>query len=377
MSEVPEPEQISQVVNIVSRYEQQLSKLEEKNLIINKDKRMSAAEVEKLRQELINNEVDISQEIGREGGILADSEVLLNIPENALTQSTPITIKESLEDKPTRSAVKIHSSYEFGPEGIKFNQPVTIAIKFAFTDDINRENLTPAWYDQKTEQWVKIPAIIDLKNGLVIFQIDHFTLFALIESGDEVQVEQVAELKQPQVSFPDLVGFDWAREAIESLAARGIIKGTGSGYEPARNISRAEMVVLLLKAKGTNLERDELKYTDTRVNDWYYDYVATADKWGWVSGYPDSTFRPHAPISRNEAACLVNGIFAVDTGEALSGRTGFSDHDSIPEWAQQAAGSLQQRGIISGYPDGSFRGKDKLTRAEAAVILHRYLVQTE
>lgn len=368
------PEQINQVMNVVNQYQQSLRELKEKNLIINKGERMPAAEAEQLRQELINNKVDISRETGREGGILADNEIFLNIPENALTQSTQITIKEVLEDKPTNFAVKIHTSiYEFGPDGVKFNQPVTIAIKLAVTDDINLEELAPAWYDHKTGEWVKIPAIIDLKNGLVIFQIDHFTRFALIESRLEVKEKPMDEVKQlPQVSFPDLdARFNWAREAIESLAAKGIIKGTGNGYEPARNISRAEMVALLLKAKGTNLERGELKYTDTRVNDWYYDYVTTADKLGWVSGYPDSTFRPRAYISRNEAACLVNRIFPADTGKAFSGKAGFSDQESIPVWAREAAGSLQQRGIISGYPDGSFRGEDKLTRAEAAVIMYR------
>ncbi len=371
----PKPEQINQVMNVISQYQQQLSGLKEKNMIVNKGERMLVAEVEQLCQELKNNKVDISQETGREGGILADSEVLLNIPENALTQSTQITIKESSEDKPTNFAVKIQSSiYEFGPDGVQFNQPVTIAIKFAFTDDINLEELAPAWYDQKTEQWLKIPAIIDLKNGLVIFQIDHFTTFALIESRDEVVEKQMDdEVKQlPQVSFPDLdVSFDWAREAIESLAAKGVIRGTGIGFEPARNISRAEMLALLLQAKGTNLERCELKYTDTKANDWYYDYVATANKQGWISGYPDSTFRPNASISRNEAVCLVNRIFPINKGIVFSGKSGFSDQENIPEWVQQAAGSLQKRGIISGYPDGSFSGESNLTRAEAAIIVYK------
>ena len=367
------PEQINQVINVVSEYKQELSKLKEKNLVINKGEQMSAAEVEQLRQELINNKVDISRETGREGGILADSEVFLDIPENALTQSTPITIKESSEDKPTNFAVKIKSAiYEFGPDRVKFNQPVTIAIKFAVTDDINLEELAPAWYDQKTGQWVKIPAIIDLRNGLVIFQIDHFTSFALIESGDKVNEEQVDEFRQQPVSFPDLdARFNWAREAIESLAAKGIIKGTGIGFEPSRNISRAEMVALLLKAKGTNLETGELKYTDIKANDCYYDFVATADKWGWVSGYPDSSFRPNTSVSRNEAVCLVNRIFPDNNKETVSDKTGFSDQDNIPAWAKEAVCNLQQRGIISGYLDGSFKGEGKLTRAEAAVMVYR------
>lgn len=186
--------------------------------------------------------------------------------------------------------------------------------------------------------------------------------------------KQLDEIKQQRISFPDLdADCDWAREAIESLATKGIIKGTGRGYEPYRNISRAEMVALLLKAKGTSLETGELKYIDTRADDWYYEYVITADKWGWVSGYPDSSFRPYAPISRNEAVCLVNRVFPAGNKEAFSTKIGFTDQDNIPAWARETADNLQQRGIISGYPDGSFRGEGKLTRAEAAVIVHRLI----
>ncbi len=186
--------------------------------------------------------------------------------------------------------------------------------------------------------------------------------------------QQVDKIKQQRISFPDLdAGCDWAREAIESLATKGIIKGTGRGYEPYRNISRAEMVALLLKAKGISLETGELKYIDTRADDWYYEFVVTADKWGWVSGYPDSSFRPYAPISRNETVCLVNRVFPADNKEIISSKIGFSDQDNIPAWTRETVDNLQQRGIISGYPDGSFRGEGKLTRAEAAVIVYRLI----
>ena len=179
---------------------------------------------------------------------------------------------------------------------------------------------------------------------------------------------------QQQLSFSDLdAGFNWAREGIESLAAKGIIKGTGNGYEPARNINRAEMLALLLRIQGINPEKGDSGFTDVMDNDWFYTLITTAGKQGWVSGYPDSTFRPHAHISRNEAVCLINRIFPADTGEAYSGKAGFSDQESIPAWAREEAGSLQQRGIISGYPDGSFRGEGKLTRAEAAVIMYKLI----
>lgn len=363
---------IQETVDLSSQYEQALGKLKADNLVINRGDRMASAEVDKLRQVLVENRVDISKETGREGGILADSEVFLKIPEGALTQDTRITIKETAQDKPETTAVRLLSSiYEFGPDGLSFNHPVTMAIKLAITDDLNLDLLTPAWYDTRTGQWVKIPAVIDLKNGLIIFQIDHFTSFALIEKGKEI-IKDKSETPEPTLSFDDIdTTFDWAREAIESLAARGIITGTGSGYEPARSISRAEILELLVRAKGINVEKADPGFIDVNENDWCYAGIATAARQGWISGYPDSAFRPFNPISRNEAACLLNRIFPPDTRKSNPVNTGFTDMDKIPGWAQEAVVSLRCRGILSGYPDGSFAGEGKLSRAEAAVIIYK------
>ena len=303
---------------------------------------------------------------------MADSEVFLKIPEGALTQNTKITIKETSQDKPETAAVRLFSSiYEFGPDGLRFNRPVTMAIKLAVTDEVDLDLLTPAWFDIQTRQWVKIPAIIDLKNGLVIFQVDHFTSFALIAKGKEITGDKSGTSK-PLPSFDDIdARFDWAREAIESLSAKGIIKGTGRGYEPDRSINRAEILGLLIRVKGADVDKTDPGFEDVSEDNWCYSAIAAAARQGWISGYPDSTFRPYDPVSRNEAACLLNRIFPSGTSKSKPGNTGFADGDEIPGWAREAVFDLQRRGIFSGYPDGSFGGDGKLSRAEAAMIIYK------
>lgn len=360
------------VVDISGQYEKELKQLGEKNLIINPQESMSDKEMARLAQDLTENIVSLNKETGREGGILADNEVFLKIPENALNSSTRISVKEISQDKLKNPGIKICSSiYEFTPDGLNFTQDIYIGIKLAITDDINLERLTPAWYDNKTDQWIGIPSIIDLKNGQVVFRINHFTNFALIERIEEVKVDE-PDAKQP-LSFPDLdASFNWAREAIEDLAWKGIIKGTGNGYEPARNINRAEMVGLLVRIKGINTDNADLGFTDVKEDDWFHDSVGTASTKGWVSGYPDNSFRPYAPVSRNEAVSLLNRIFPADiktTGSVAS----FSDWEEIPGWAQEAAVDLHKRGLVSGYPDGRFAGEGHLTRAEAAVMIYKLL----
>ena len=53
------------------------------------------------------------------------------------------------------------------------------------------------------------------------------------------------------------------------------------------------------------------------------------------------------------------------------------DLEAVPAWAREAVEYVVAEGLIQGYEDRTFRGEQMLTRAEAAVILHRHLVQTE
>ncbi|MGI5912327.1 MAG: S-layer homology domain-containing protein [Syntrophomonadaceae bacterium] len=367
------PEDKDEILEVLNQYDQFFTKLKESSLVINSKERMDQQEVKRLHQYLTQNQVDINAEAGREGIVLTDNEIYLEIPIDALNHNTTITIREhTLDNSDTTAGIKLYSSiYEFGPDGNKFNCPVTIAIKLAITDDINPEKITPAWYDEQEGIWQDIPAIIDLKNGLIIFRIDHFTQFALIEKAAEKLVNDT-QTSKPQLSIADIdSGFDWAQEAICSLAGQGLIKNTGSSYELARNISRGEMLDILIKAKGVQKVIAESKFTDINEKDWFYDAITTASSKGWISGYPDSTFRPYSLLTRNEAAVLINRIFPAKIEKAYSPGKVFIDLIDIPEWSREAVDSLQRQGILNGYPNGSFEGDRNLSWAETAVIVYK------
>ncbi len=133
-----------------------------------------------------------------------------------LTEVKEITIKEIENEEVKDFSVKIGSSiYDFGPDGTKFDKPVTISLKVAIDEKVDLNHLTVAWFDEVKGEWIPVPSAIDLKTGMATIQIDHFTKFALIETV-------------PRKSFED-VGVDvaWAKDAIEVLAGKHIITGTG------------------------------------------------------------------------------------------------------------------------------------------------------
>ncbi|MCY9660916.1 cadherin-like beta sandwich domain-containing protein [Paenibacillus chondroitinus] len=94
--------------------------------------------------------------------------------------------------------------------------------------------------------------------------------------------------------------------------------------------------------------------------------IQNAVNGGIVSGYPDSTFKPDSTVTRAEFAVMLMNALKLQ-GEGA--QLTFTDNAKIGAWAQQAIGKAVKAGIIHGYEDGSFRPDAPITRAEMAVII--------
>ncbi|MCD9024656.1 S-layer homology domain-containing protein [Cohnella silvisoli] len=87
---------------------------------------------------------------------------------------------------------------------------------------------------------------------------------------------------------------------------------------------------------------------------------------GIVTGYPDGTFRPNQAVTRAEFAVMLMNALKPQSERAL---LAFTDTTKIRSWAQKAVAQAVQLGIIHGYKDGSFRPNEAITRAEMAAML--------
>ncbi|MBU5444787.1 fibronectin type III domain-containing protein [Paenibacillus sp. MSJ-34] len=101
---------------------------------------------------------------------------------------------------------------------------------------------------------------------------------------------------------------------------------------------------------------------------WAENHIKHAAAKGIVRGYPDGTFQPNHPITRAEFAVMLTGALRL---EEKGVALTFNDNDQIVAWAKQAVAQAVQAGIIDGYEDGSFRPNASVTRAEMAVMLAR------
>jgi RHS repeat-associated protein len=154
----------------------------------------------------------------------------------------------------------------------------------------------------------------------------------------------------PNESLPS-----WAAAEIKELGREGIIKGYPDGtFRPGRSVSRDEVVALLLRLNESvgNNRSAELE-------------AALRDS--LTGKVPFGTYEGKQPAARQETAYWIGELLQLQAEEPQS----FRDGDRIPDWAASAVSMASSFGWIKGYEDGTFRGEATLTRAQAAVIIHR------
>lgn len=144
--------------------------------------------------------------------------------------------------------------------------------------------------------------------------------------------------------------------------------------KPQGNITRAEVATIfyrLLKDEvREEIETDVNSFPDVNEDDWFNVTVSSLANMGAISGYEDGTFRPNEPISRAELAAMAVRFY--DTFEAEYEEGTFLDVDG-DEWYADAIAAAEELGIIGGYPDGTVRPNNNITRAETCAIVNRVL----
>ncbi|GBF76157.1 hypothetical protein PA598K_04605 [Paenibacillus sp. 598K] len=192
--------------------------------------------------------------------------------------------------------------------------------------------------------------------------------------AEPAEPETPVDPERPQHRFTDLDGrFGWAAEAIAALYTEGIVRGTSeTTFEPARPVSRADFVVLLVRALGLTAE-GRTTFTDVSPSDYYYEAVGIAQELGLVQGVDGRAFHPRGEITRQDMMVIV--ARALQAMERLSMESDgdlsrFVDGSQVAAYARDAVAALVELDVIQG--DGAaIRPLGTATRAETAVIIYR------
>ncbi len=186
------------------------------------------------------------------------------------------------------------------------------------------------------------------------------------------------------VSFPPLrearvltdIRGSWAERDIQALSARNLMVGYPDGtFRPDRPVNRAEFSAVLVRLLGWPTRPGAAPgfADDAAVPDWARPSVAAARDRGLVSGYPDGTFRPAAPVTRAEAAAVLVRALEQFRDPPPDSPPPYADWALVPDWAQAPVSRAYEAGIFRGRPDGRFAPAAPVTRAELAAALNRFL----
>ncbi len=180
----------------------------------------------------------------------------------------------------------------------------------------------------------------------------------------EVTIETVFREK-PEDYFADITG-TWAADDINQLADLGVVTGNPDGtFRPDSQITRAEIVAILVRLYDLDSET-MVTFEDTQ-NHWASGYISIAASLGYVNGFDTAHFGPNEALTREQLAVMVTRIAGLQPsgGTALS----FADSSAISGWAMDGVRAAFENGLISGYPDGTFRPDAEITRAEACHLI--------
>lgn len=176
-------------------------------------------------------------------------------------------------------------------------------------------------------------------------------------------------------TFADVPAGYWAAGAIDQLTAAGVVTGFPDGtFRPEAPLTRAEFVKMLDLALGLppGAPVGSAGFTDVPASAWFQPWVAAAVGAGIVQGTSATTFSPGAPVTREQMAVLLSRALKL----SRTATPHSTDAVEIDAWAASGVDAALAAGYIQGFADGTLQPLATATRAQAArvlalVLLHR------
>ncbi|WP_438346995.1 cadherin-like beta sandwich domain-containing protein [Paenibacillus sp. FA6] len=319
---------------------------------------------------LTSTDGKITLPIGSAGEVSLPNAVTIVIPAGTSDKELKITIEELTDAKDPLfgKLILISPIYEI-LKNFTEDLAKPVRLTFIFDPSSLKEDQYPAvfYYDEVKKEWVQIEGG-KIDGNKITVEVNFFAKFAVMA----VSKEEQSGTDHP--TFSDITGH-WAASDINKAAQRGIVNGYKDGtFKPNGVVTRAEFVVMLMKALKPQEEDAKLTFTDSaKIGTWAIDAIEQAVKAGIVTGYLDGSFRPNAEITRAEMAMMIAKALALKV-EANT-ITDFVDEADIPSWAKAPVAALKSLGLITGKGTNKFAPNANATRAEAVTILLKVIAQ--
>lgn len=264
----------------------------------------------------------------------------------------------------------------------------TIAIKYDPSIVNAANNILTIFYNNG-EKWTNLGGVVNTGAKTVSVPFEGFGFYMVMKTRE---------------SFDDVVTHDFARDAMETLYAKGIMPNySGSSFGANRDMTRGEFATMIVKALNLPLNAGpfsddnhtdpiEPSFSDVRPSrdtwDYQYEYIETAARAGIVRGKEPGYFRPSESLTREEAAIMIARALNLKmTGSPELAKANltklFTDGKDVSYYAALSTLAVTKAKLMSGEPNDPaakkptyrFLPRSNLSRAEMAVITIRVMVQ--
>ena len=179
--------------------------------------------------------------------------------------------------------------------------------------------------------------------------------------------------------FNDVPNNIWYTKAVNYVAEKSLMNGTGASFKPMDSTSRAMLVTVLYRMAGSPEVEGKVSETfkDCVDGSYYANAVLWASQNNIVNGYGDS-FKPNQAVTRQEMAKILYGYDKVmeKAGETFAVQLTYTDLDSIAGWALEGVNYCTAAGYLSGS-NNAFSPKGNATRAMTAQVLMNMTAEKE
>lgn len=183
----------------------------------------------------------------------------------------------------------------------------------------------------------------------------------------------------PNADFLDVSRVDWFYYDVRYVCENGLMNGTSRNrFSPYGTATRGMLVTILYRMENEPRCFGSAAFSDVKPGAYYEKAVIWASQNNIVSGYTDGTFRPDAPVTREQLASILYRYTLycgqdVSAGETTS-LTGYGDAQAVSSYALPAMRWACGTGILQGA-NGKLNPSGLATRAQLAAMLHRYLTK--
>jgi NlpC/P60 family/S-layer homology domain len=185
--------------------------------------------------------------------------------------------------------------------------------------------------------------------------------------------EKVATLAVlPQGQYHDVPTGYWAYTPITNLSKKGVMNGYEySQFKPVKSVTRAEAAKMVANALNLDSSSSYSKFKDVSTSFWGVESINAVKEAGIINGYPDGTFKPNQEMTRDEIAELISKTFV------LADKGTENSFPDVKEgyWAYDSIQRLSENNIASGFEDNTFKPQNETSRAEFSTFLYRALTK--